>query len=329
VETFPYDWFDRMLDVVSLSLPERIHSSYAVCVSLAERPPEPKGIAAAWFETALSREQRERYAAYLHSSRVRVSVRPREAVPLPGTALEAGQAGAEERRRALTASHVLLVNAETDPLAPSLAAVGSLATAQGLSAMLDGVVLAMDLPRLLPITKRADPFMPGGLSVSAFLTCPRSEGRRGLWITTLGMQRFGLPNLELVDVPPSFGELAVPLLLSAAQRLLETVEERGARSAEIARQLTIDAAILARAFAKPALSMGSTRITLRHPHRPRTRLARLLGGLRKPSDAQSPASVESLLRIEPPPGEELGHFYARALSELTIAGGLLRANQPY
>ncbi len=47
------------------------------------------------------------------------------------------------------------------------------------------------------------------------------EHRRGRWITTLGLAQFGLPDLELGDVPEPMTEIAARMLLGLAQHLID------------------------------------------------------------------------------------------------------------
>ncbi len=52
----------------------------------------------------------------------------------------------------------------------------------------------------------------GRLTVGPALLLPRSLGDHGMWFTTMGMARFGLPELEMVDLPVA-GEQGVSWLL--------------------------------------------------------------------------------------------------------------------
>lgn len=55
------------------------------------------------------------------------------------------------------------------------------------------------------------------------LCVPCSRGRdRTRWLSSVGMAHFGLPDLELVDVPPGEVEVAARLLLGVAQHLIES-----------------------------------------------------------------------------------------------------------
>jgi hypothetical protein len=48
----------------------------------------------------------------------------------------------------------------------------------------------------------------------------QSAGHHGLWITTKGMGRFGLPEVQAENVPPQYGNLSASLVTGIADRLL-------------------------------------------------------------------------------------------------------------
>jgi hypothetical protein len=59
------------------------------------------------------------------------------------------------------------------------------------------------------------------LKLSAWVLVFQSAGHQGLWMTTKGMGRFGLPELQVHNVPPQYGGLWTSLLLGVAGRLLD------------------------------------------------------------------------------------------------------------
>jgi hypothetical protein len=59
------------------------------------------------------------------------------------------------------------------------------------------------------------------LRLSDWVLVFQSAGRNGLWMTTKGMGRFGLPELQVHDVPPHLGTAWTGLLLGVGARLLD------------------------------------------------------------------------------------------------------------
>jgi hypothetical protein len=80
-----------------------------------------------------------------------------------------------------------------------------------------------------------------------------SAGHQGLWMTTKGLGRFGLPELQVSNVPPQYGEHWTSLLMGISARLLDSWLDAlrvrdGAAFAEIPRILDISEADVASAY---------------------------------------------------------------------------------
>ena len=109
----------------------------------------------------------------------------------------------------------------------------------------DSSVASRDLP--------ADGF----LAVAEHTRILNSVDDRGLaWFTTVGMPQFGLPNLEVREVPPNVSERLGSLIRGVAQILVESVlamvERRGpSRVMEIGPEIRITRADTARARGTP------------------------------------------------------------------------------
>jgi hypothetical protein len=59
------------------------------------------------------------------------------------------------------------------------------------------------------------------IKLSDWVLVFHSAGQQGLWLTTKGMGRFGLPELQVHNVPPQYGNTLTSLLTGIAARLLD------------------------------------------------------------------------------------------------------------
>jgi hypothetical protein len=88
----------------------------------------------------------------------------------------------------------------------------------------------------------------------------------GLRVTTKGLGRFGLPELQVHDVPPELGRPWARLMLGLASRLLtlwtEALHDRdGAAFAEVPSETEVGEADVAEAYGENAV--GGRRVLLR------------------------------------------------------------------
>lgn len=108
------------------------------------------------------------------------------------------------------------------PRRPGLWAALSIATA--LAELLDGVVV--DPRRSLEVFGERKPLRPPAdarVRAVDHLCVPSSRGLdRRRWLSTIGMAHFGLPDLELIEVPEPLTEIAARLLLGVAQHLIDS-----------------------------------------------------------------------------------------------------------
>jgi len=135
----------------------------------------------------------------------------------------------------------------------------NLASALGIAELLDGVVFDPDALRIIDRQEGPKWFSPVGLvSAARHIIVPFSVGDSGLgWMTTRGLQKFGLPDLQLKDIPPHLQRLSI-LLNAVAQFLVETGfratanAEGDVSSLLLDREVTIDPSVIQRALGKPA-----------------------------------------------------------------------------
>jgi uncharacterized protein YegJ (DUF2314 family) len=145
--------------------------------------------------------------------------------PPPDTLIRAFNPGEAEERRYRDATHVVVIEATDLLLPPRVGLWAVTASARALAGgMSGGVILDPQYPRLLPLATHGEPLPPDGrIRVVDHILVPYStEPETGLlWVTTKGMDRFGLPELEVVDVPPGLAASLVPVVNAIGQRLVE------------------------------------------------------------------------------------------------------------
>lgn len=112
--------------------------------------------------------------------------------------------------------------------------------------------------------------LPGSdyqIRLSEWVLTPGSAGPAGLRVTTKGLGRFGLPELQSYDVPPLLGGPWARLLLGLASRLLDhwldALRRRdGAAFAELPSEIEVCEADVAEAYGSDAAGSGRTLLRL-------------------------------------------------------------------
>ncbi|HEU4754618.1 MAG TPA: DUF2314 domain-containing protein, partial [Armatimonadota bacterium] len=152
-----------------------------------------------------------------------------------------------------------------------------------------GVILDPDIPRLLSMQTHTERLPADGrLRISEQIILPTSVGERGLaWMTSKGLGRFGLPELEIRDAPPNLDRTIWPVLNGVAYRLLsEAAQARAsdekAGELQVGPEIRVTLEDIARAEGEPPARppdgvRGWTDIRLEyHPSRQQDSFLRLV-----------------------------------------------------
>lgn len=135
---------------------------------------------------------------------------PRGACPeVPMDYVRLFRLGEQEEESLRRATHVLLVGGMDVPGGPPFGFWCALAAARILARHFGGVILETDVARILPLAQYGDPLPADGVPRPAeLLVVPQSvDPRTGLgWITTKGMGHFGLPEVQIENVPANLIE---------------------------------------------------------------------------------------------------------------------------
>lgn len=221
---------------IPLTVPESLHAAYLVPCAPDARPLDDLLALALDRPATGDTEQRSIEVARGMAERGLLSVEwvgaPAEILP-PFELLATFGAGDAELD-ALASSPTAIVVVSPGLLMPGtpiheLAARTAAARLAGLVG--NGLVVDLFTPRLLP----AEALLPDGedggpLAMADLLLVPQSAGERGNWLTTKGLGRWGLPELQVIDVPPPVGAVWTSILTGVAAELVRTftdaVEER-------------------------------------------------------------------------------------------------------
>lgn len=129
--------------------------------------------------------------------------------------------------RLRASTHMVLVSSPDMIKPPSFGLWSALAAAEAIVESLDGTVVDPAYPRILSDDELArDIPADGRIVIPHHIRVLYSSDARGLvWATTKGMGRFGLPELEMVDVPPNLPRMALPLVNGLASALIDSARE--------------------------------------------------------------------------------------------------------
>ncbi|WP_433044219.1 DUF2314 domain-containing protein [Dactylosporangium sp. CS-033363] len=292
-----------------LSVPETVVATYVVAT---DRPPADPAAAASAAAARIEGPLGEAVRRMLDGPLMQVGVSPvADAPPLPVEHLRMFGGPAEALRAVVTATHLVVVQAAFGPGWPPAHEWHARAVAAGIAADTGGALVDLYTPQVLdPAAALASLPRPDGTSaLSAWVLVPQFEGDRGLTMITRGLGRFGLPELQLLDVPPALGRAWTSALTGIARALVvrwaQAVERAaGAAFVRVPDDLTVTAADATLAYGNPPGPGAQARAAV-----VRLRLDRDDPGAPEP---------DALLTVGPPEGfaYSAGEFLARVPAEL-------------
>jgi uncharacterized protein YegJ (DUF2314 family) len=258
---FPFFRFGRSGGPVRLAIPELIETLVAVYFASDRTTlPDSEEMAAwarSWFERSAAEPVVGMLCDYVDRGLAELSVQQKGEHPQPPLEFVRHFGATEEQQACYErATHVVAVVCRYTPgLAPCGLWAG-LGASRAVAEALDGVVFDPLYPRFLERESDSGrPPLGSRLAVSEHIAVPFSVDRRGLgWMTTTAMAKFGLPNLELSDVPPDLPDGLMPVINAVAQTLAETAileahsNQGELRELRLGRELRIDIGQVARAF---------------------------------------------------------------------------------
>jgi hypothetical protein len=267
-------------DVVRIPVaPALTAFAYAAYVKLPSTDVDLPLLGAAWALRFTDEPLRSALERYFDRGAVQTRIAARDDVRAPPIELlRAMRLGREEERRFEDATHVVLVRAPFVFHDPPLHVLGSLAVANGIAATFDGVVFDPEMPRVLPLGVQTRPFASDGrVTIVDHVMCSMSASPSGdgtIWMTTSGLRRFGLPNLEMRFVPSNLVEV-LPIVNAVAHRLLGEGFAQAAASGSGLPEIFVPADLaithddLVGAYGRGHGSSGGTTVRISYSHRRR------------------------------------------------------------
>ncbi len=207
---------------LTLPVPETLYGTYAV--ALAEPLTDPAALARDHIARHTPAPLRDLVLGMLGSPMLTLDQRPAAAFPpLPRDLLAAYGAAAPDLEAITSAAHLIAVRAAYRPGRPPAHEWASRAVAGALGAITGAPVVDVFTPQILTPDhlRRSLPGPDGTVRLTDWMLLPHTDGPDGLFVTTKGLARFGLPELQTEDVPPDLLEPWGRVLNGLAHRVLD------------------------------------------------------------------------------------------------------------
>jgi len=151
----------------------------------------------------------------------RLEVHPVDHMVLPSrSALASAGLGVDEAAHLDATTHAVVVGTVDRLLPPRPGLWWAIAAARGLARHLGGVIYDPELRAVLPVEVRDEPLpRDGAIDLREHLRVAANPVRGGWWMTSHGLARFGLPDLEVCEVPGEVLFEAMGLVHRAAAAL--------------------------------------------------------------------------------------------------------------
>jgi uncharacterized protein YegJ (DUF2314 family) len=203
-----------MADHIVLPVPEMLSATYVVPV--ARDPGEPLDVAKDYVRTRLEEPLRDLVLDFADGPLASVGVlRPSEAPPPPVELLRIFGASEADIRAVTKAKHLVAIRATYQPGWPPAHEWSARAIAAGVASWAGAPIMDSFVPHLVSVDQieRTYPTEEAPLRLASWVLVPQSAGDSGMRMTTKGLGRFGLPELQVENVPP---QLAEPMTLAVS-----------------------------------------------------------------------------------------------------------------
>ncbi|WP_240810191.1 hypothetical protein [Actinomadura sp. WMMA1423] len=192
-----------MGEKLTLPVPETLYGTYAV--ALADPIPDPAELAREEVARRTSPPLRDLVLGMLGSPMLTLDQRPAaDFPPLPADLLTAYGGPAPYVEAVAAAAHVLAVRAAYRPGRPPAHEWAARAVAGAVGAAASAPVVDVFTPQVLTRDRLFGslPGPDGAVRLTDWMLLPHTTGPDGAYITTKGLGRFGLPELQTENVPP-------------------------------------------------------------------------------------------------------------------------------
>jgi uncharacterized protein YegJ (DUF2314 family) len=210
-------------------MPELVPIGFGVYFKQDERPlpesDEVKSFISAWLDRHASDPFRSAIQECIEKGLLSIDVREKRAVPVPPLEMLQCMSGEGEIERFRAATHLVMFAVPDRVGPPYIGLWGAVAAARAVAEALGGVIFDPEIPQLVRMESCTEPLPADGrVKVADHMRILFSVERSGLgWMTTKGMGKFGLPELQIRDVPPNLAEALMHVVNGIAQLLLAQV----------------------------------------------------------------------------------------------------------
>jgi hypothetical protein len=255
-------------DDLILPVPELLSAAYLVPGSLPADYARERARAAV--EERLGGHLRATVGEMLASPMVTFSLQRASALPALPTGLQQYLGVTPEQVRAVTdAADLVALHAVAAPQWPPLHEWCARAGASALAAELGVPLVDAFIPQVLS-AEQSMAALPGAgapIRLTDWVLVFQSAGELGMWATTKGLGRFGLPELQVCNVPPQLAQPSVYLLSGLASRLLALWLGRLGHDGQqafvqVPSEIEVSETDVARAYATPPRGGGSAFVRL-------------------------------------------------------------------
>ncbi|MGD9681420.1 MAG: DUF2314 domain-containing protein [Candidatus Obscuribacterales bacterium] len=200
---------------------------------------------------------------FLPSPLVQIKLVDRDELPpVPFEIISSTGASAEQEETVRKARQFVTVWVEGLPLEfPPYYEIVCRSIAGALAAELK--TFAVDAFSLTAMTAENALEIPRPFKASGLIMVLVSSNERGCWMTTKGLQRFGLPELQVVDAPPQVENEIARVMTGLAWRLLKDCGSVEASSVDIPQDIELSSRDIADAYGEEKLEGGSAVVHLR------------------------------------------------------------------
>lgn len=231
---------------IRIPLPQMLNIGFGIYFSPGTAaPPDPealKSVILAWIDAHAEEPIGPPVRAFIERGLLNVQIGPRSMIPAPPMELLASiHPGETELRRFREATHLAVVHTSDLMVHPRIGFWSAIAAARAVARSTGGVILDPEIPRLVSLETLDEP-LPANAHVDTRqeTIVPVSMDRRGLlWMTTKGMSKFGLPEIEICDAPADLQKTLGTLVNGLTQHLLARVTRQAIEQKSAVAELTL------------------------------------------------------------------------------------------
>jgi uncharacterized protein YegJ (DUF2314 family) len=243
---FPFFGSKDEAGPVRIPLPEMLHIGFGVYFRqrTASVPDAEalKPVVLGWLDVHAQDPVRSAIREFMEKGWLALTVGERTLLPSPPLELlRVFNPGEIEERRFHEATHMVVVSAPDVINHPRIGLWSAIAASRALAEAAGGVILDPEIPRLLPQDSHGEDIPADArINIPEHIILPVSTDRRGLaWMTSKGMGKFGLPELEIRDAPPNLAAMLMPVMNGLGHHLMTAATKLNQEHGESQKEMAL------------------------------------------------------------------------------------------